>query len=218
MNCFYRFVYQVGLIVTKLTGGLEVIGAENIPNDTGLIITANHCSYADPPVLAFSTPRQISFMAKSDLFKVPGLKQIMTKLGAFPVKRGKFDRTAITNSIAILKEKRVMTMFFEGGRSTDGKLLKPELGLATIAVKANVPIIPAAIIGTDKLMPHKGGFKKNHLKVIFGAPIYIDEYQKIFTGRELINMISNSVAMSVAELLKNNGGAYMVPENYLTEN
>jgi len=217
MNSFYRFVCRLGNIVTGLTGGLEVLGAENIPNDTGLIITANHCSYADPPVLAFSATRPISFMAKSELFKVPILKQIMTQLGAFPIKRGKFDRSAIVNAIEILKDKRVLTMFFEGARSKNGQLLNPELGLATIAVKANVPIVPAAIIGTDRLMPHRGGFHRSGLKVIFGTPIYIGDYSGTFSGRELVKTISRLVAANVAELLKNNGAAHMVPENYLME-
>jgi len=216
-NRFYRFVCKLGRAVTKLTGGLEIIGKENIESDSGLIITANHFSFADPPILAFSSPRQISFMAKSELFKVPILKQILLKLEAFPVKRGKFDRSAITNAVELLNNERVLAMFFEGGRNPDGKLMKPTLGMATIALKANVPIIPAAIIGTDRLMPYKGGFHRSHLKVIFGHPVYISDFRNA-TDRELVKAISKEVALSVAELLKNNGAANMVPDNYLMEN
>lgn len=150
----------------------RVVGQENIPREGGVIIAANHVSNFDPPFAATFVPRHVYFMAKEELFKVPVFGQIIRLLHAFPVKRGTSDRNAIRMALATLKNGHCLGLFPEGTRSRDGKLQKPEAGLALIAAKAKVPVIPTAVIGTGRIMAQGSFFPQ--LTVRYGKAIYFN--------------------------------------------
>lgn len=150
----------------------QIIGTENIP-PSGVIIAANHISLWDPPVIGTAIPRRrICFMAKEELFANQIFGWIIAKLGAFPVKRASADRTAIRTALTLLENGGILGIFPEGTRSKDGKLGEPESGLALLAVKAGVPVIPTAIIGTNKIFSKGCLFPK--FKIVFGKPLLFD--------------------------------------------
>ncbi|AKO93980.1 lysophospholipid acyltransferase family protein [Priestia filamentosa] len=149
---------------------VEIIGKENIPKDAGVIVCSNHISNFDPPVVGMTFPRPVYFMAKAELFKVPGLKTLLPKIYAFPVKRGLSDRDALRKGISILKEGGALGLFPEGSRSKDGKLGKGMAGVGFFALRSNAVIVPCAVIG-----PYKP-FKK--LQVVYGKPIDVTEMRK----------------------------------------
>ncbi|OXS71303.1 lysophospholipid acyltransferase family protein [Priestia filamentosa] len=149
---------------------VEIIGKENIPKDAGVIVCSNHISNFDPPVVGMTFPRPVYFMAKAELFKVPGLKTLLPKIYAFPVKRGLSDRDALRKGISILKEGSALGLFPEGSRSKDGKLGKGMAGVGFFALRSNAVIVPCAVIG-----PYKP-FKK--LQVVYGKPIDVTEMRK----------------------------------------
>lgn len=127
---------------------MKVVGTENIPKDGPLVIASNHLSLLDPPVLGTAATRKVHFMAKQELF-VPVLGTLYRILGAFPVRRGGADRTAIKHGIDILQNGKVLAIFPEGTRSKTGKLGKAEPGALMMASKAKATIVPACVIGTD---------------------------------------------------------------------
>jgi len=129
-----------------LLGRWRVTGRENIPKTGGVILAPNHVSYADPPVVGAAVSRRVRFMAKSELFRIPALGTIIRNVGAFPVKQATADRSALRKAIELLETGEVVCIFPEGTRSLGGTLLKAELGIAMIAVKAKVPIVPIALI------------------------------------------------------------------------
>ena len=133
----------------------RVVGLENVPQTGGFIAVSNHASNFDPPILAAAVCRPVAFMAKEELFRVPVLKQIIRTYGAYPVKRGASDRSAIRAALASLQAGWGVGIFLQGTRTKDGSVTKPKSGAALIAAKAQVPLIPISLIGTEKILKGK---------------------------------------------------------------
>lgn len=131
------------------------IGAEKVPTTGPVILAPNHFSFFDHFLLAMYLPREIRFMAKSELFKWP-LKYILSHGGSFPVLRARHDLEAINTAESILERGQVLAMYAEGTRSRSGKLGEPKRGLGRIALETGVPVVPVAIHGTSetKRMKH----------------------------------------------------------------
>jgi 1-acyl-sn-glycerol-3-phosphate acyltransferase len=153
---------------------LKATGLENLPNDGGFVLAANHTSSFDPWPLGVPLypSRFLRFMAKSELFWPP-LGWVITGCGAFKVRRGEGDRQAMVTAEHLVQEGHVVVMFPEGTRRTKGLRKKHEArahtGAARIALAARAPLVPAAITGTDQLARLK------KIRVIFGPPLDIDD-------------------------------------------
>lgn len=193
----YSVVKMLLYYFFKVVFRYKIIGAHHIPATGGAIIATNHISLWDPPVVGTGSIRHIHFMAKEELFSIPVFKWIITKLNAFPVRRGAADRTAIRYAINLLKNGEILGLFPEGTRSKTGELGKPEPGIAMIALKAGVPIIPAAIIGTNKIL--KDGCILPQFIVKFGKPIIISEEK---SDKEVMEKIGNTIMQEISQLLK----------------
>jgi 1-acyl-sn-glycerol-3-phosphate acyltransferase len=130
----------------------KVTGKEKVPLEGKLIIVSNHASVFDPPLISAAIPRPVSYMAKQELFEVNGLSQLITSLGAYPVNRAGFDRRAIRQAISRLEEGWATGIFLEGTRTQDAKVHEPKLGAALIAAKAQAPLLPVCLCGTEKIL------------------------------------------------------------------
>jgi 1-acyl-sn-glycerol-3-phosphate acyltransferase len=130
----------------------KIYGAEKVPQSGALIVVSNHASDFDPPLLSNSLRRPVAFMAKEELFKVPVLRQIIKLYGAYPVKRGKSDRSSIRAAISALNNGWIAGIFLEGTRTADAKINNPKLGAALISAKTQVPLIPVSLWGTEKII------------------------------------------------------------------
>jgi 1-acyl-sn-glycerol-3-phosphate acyltransferase len=159
---------------------LRVRGRENLPADGGYVLACNHVSNFDPWPLGLPLwPRRfLRFMAKSELYWFP-LGKLLDGVGAFPVRRGQRDTVAIETAVRLAREGNVIAMFPEGTRRTKGLVkrfeAKPRSGAARIALQAGVPLVPAAVKGTDRLA------RFGPLSVAYGAPVEVDDLR----GREL---------------------------------
>ena len=149
--------------------GTRVIGTENIPASGAFILAANHVSNWDPPFLGTFMEREVCYMGKEELFKNPIMAWVCRSLHVFPVKRGAADKTAIKTAIKILKEGKCFGIFPEGTRSKTGKLGKAEAGVSLIAAMTKSPIIPAAIINTEKIFSREKFFPQP--AVVYGTPM-----------------------------------------------
>jgi 1-acyl-sn-glycerol-3-phosphate acyltransferase len=158
----------------KLAFRLTVRGREHLPANGGYVLAANHTSNFDPWPLGIPLfPRRyLRFMAKSELFWFP-LGLIIGTAGAFRVRRGERDTVAIETAVALCREGHVVVMFPEGTRRTKGVRKKHEArwhsGAARIALAARVPLVPAAISGTDRLS------RLARLRVAYGSPVPLDD-------------------------------------------
>ena len=192
-----KLVRSLILFLGKFLYRLEVTGLENIPAEGGVILCSNHPWTFDMFFIACKVKRLVHYMAKEELFKNPILAYILTKLGAFPVKRGTGDINSIRTALKILKEGKILGILPEGTRTGFNTLrkVKPKAGAALIAVKANVPIVPAAISGDYRKL-----FSK--VKVKFGKPFYINsDADKKYTKEEL-EEISRGIMDKVYSLLE----------------
>jgi len=196
-NMLYDFVRIVLTAVFQCLFRCEVVGRENIPKQGGVIIAANHLSLWDPPLAAAFVPRYVHFMAKEELFKIPIFGYIIRKLYSFPVRRGAVDRGAIRTAITLLNDGHCLGLFPEGTRSKTGMIKKAEPGLALIALKAGVPVIPTAVIGTNKIMTKGSLFPK--LEVRYGKPIQFKSEQ---TDKATLQQFSQRIMDEVEKLMK----------------
>jgi 1-acyl-sn-glycerol-3-phosphate acyltransferase len=147
---FRKFVVFLLGNLFKLIMKLEVQGVENFPPDGAVVLAANHVTNFDVLPMQFSLPRPIFFMGKSRLFKIPVLEWAYRELGAFPVHRGEKDEWALRHAAKVLAHGRVLGMFPEGTRSKGKGLGVAKTGTARLALDANCPIVPMAVVGTDK--------------------------------------------------------------------
>ena len=166
----------IGILSAPVLYGLYRLrarGKENLP-DGGFVLACNHVSSFDPWVLGMPLwpTRFLRFMAKSELYWPP-LNYLLNGAGAFPVRRGQRDVAAIETAVQLARDGHVVAMFPEGTRRTKGLVkrfeARPRSGAARIALEAGVPLVPAAVKGTDKLL-HLG-----RLTVVYGKPVEIDD-------------------------------------------
>ena len=171
-------------------------GLENLPGG-GYVLAANHNSNFDPWVLGLPLyPRRfLRFMGKSELFFTP-LKQVIVACGAFPVRRGERDLEAIETAIELCRAGHIVVMFPEGTRRTKGLRKKYEArghsGAARIALEAGVPLVPAGIVGTDRLG------RLAQLRVRYGPPIPFDD----LAGREDAAQVATERLMAAIDELE----------------
>lgn len=162
----YKFAKKMFRLQFRIMGW-KVQGAENLPMQGPVILAINHVSIWDPLVAACGVPRHVSFMAKEELFSIPVLGMIFSKLGAFPVKRGQGDMNAIRQSLAILKQGRVLGLFPEGTRSKTGEIQKGLPGMVLLMEKSQASVVPVKVYGTTNLLT-KGWGK---IGVVVGKPL-----------------------------------------------
>jgi 1-acyl-sn-glycerol-3-phosphate acyltransferase len=162
----------IGLVSWPVLFGLYRLrarGLDHLPRG-GFVLAANHTSNFDPWPLGLPLwpRRSLRFMAKSELYWWP-LRYILDAGGAFPVRRGERDAEAITTAVRLAREGHIVTMFPEGTRQRKGLVKKfearPHTGAARIAIEAGVPLVPAAIKGTDRLA------RLGALRVAYGEPL-----------------------------------------------
>ncbi|MHB9024000.1 MAG: lysophospholipid acyltransferase family protein [Armatimonadota bacterium] len=213
-------LYRLGKIfltmLCKVFGRLVVIGREHVPATGGAVLAANHTSYADPPLVGVASPRPIWYMARAELFKVPILGGVIGRVHAFAVKRNTADRQALRRAHELLTGGEIVTIFPEGTRSTNGILQPPEMGMAMIALRAGVPIIPTALINADRLLPRHGVFLHfTRVKVVFGEPLTFPHLAGRTSDRAALVEISHTVMRRLAALLREHGAADRVPPGYL---
>jgi len=153
---------------------LRVQGKENVPESGGYVLACNHLSNFDPWPLGMPLwPHHwLRFMAKSELYWWPA-KYVLNAAGAFPVNRGRADVEAVQKAERLAREGNVVVMFPEGTRRRKGLMKKHQArarsGAARIALDAGVPLVPAAVSGTDRLL------RLGPLRIAYGVPIELDD-------------------------------------------
>lgn len=174
----YIILRSLAILIFKILFRFKVKGAEYIPKKGGFILASNHFSYLDPVALGVACPRRLSFMARHDLFCKPLFSWLISNLGAFPVKRGSADLSALKEAMQRIKKGNSLVLFPEGTRRFDRTSFEPHPGIGFLAIKLNVPVIPVVISGTDKALPKGSKFiRPRKVSVQFGKQIYIDKKQ-----------------------------------------
>ena len=127
---------------------MRLVGASNVPRSGPYILVSNHVNWKDPPVIEFELGIPIRFMAKIEAFSLFFLGGLLRGIGCFPVRRGESDRRAIVTCLQVLRAGNVLGFFPEGTRSRTGALRRAHPGIAFLAAKSAVPILPVGVTGT----------------------------------------------------------------------
>lgn len=187
----------------RLLGGCRIRGLENLPAKGGAIVAPNHLSWADPPVIQAAVNRRCWFMANHDLFENPALRWWIPYFGAFPVHRGTLDRDAIRRAEGHLKDGDLICVFPEGGTTITGTLYPFEGGVAMMSLRTEVPIVPVAITGTQRVMGEdlKLRYAKGGVTVTFGKPISPADLDPGLPRRQRVDELTQQLYDAVAALL-----------------
>ena len=198
----YSIIHSILRVILAVYIRLGTIGLENIPKRGGVILAPNHPSDLDSFVLGTAIKRQLHTMGKEELFRKRFAEFIFRKLNTFPVKRGETDREAIRTAVDILESGYVIDIYPEGTVSRDGALQEPKLGIAFIALRSKVPVVPVAIIGIFNVMSKGQKFPRPHKVVIkFGKPLYFDEYYDKSYNKEILKIVTAQIMSKIKILL-----------------
>lgn len=198
----YQFSTRIFKLFLLLWHRLRIRGAENIPNEGGVLIASNHASFLDPPVVGVGyRGRPIHFMARNSLWNSRFGSWWMDHVGCIPVARGTGDMKALKLTIKALKEGKVVSMFPEGTRTEDGELQEAKGGVGFIIEKSGCVVIPAYIDGTYRAYP-KGArlIRPVRLTITYGQPITQRDFQALGSGRDAYDRHAALIMERIAAL------------------
>ena len=185
-------VYIFNVIVFRV----KCVGQENIQNKGAYIICANHTSNWDAPILVSNLKRKVYVMAKAELFKNKFIKWFGDKCCVFPVKRGMRDIESIKYSLKLLKDGEILVIFPEGTRKGLEKNGKAQNGVAYMAIRTGVPVIPVGIQGEMK------PFRK--VKLNIGEPLDNSQYKSNKPEKEILDKVSKEIMDNIIMLTNEN--------------
>lgn len=157
----------------------RVFNRHLVPSSGPLLFVSNHQSFFDPVLVGYGLDREVDYMARETLFRNASFTRLIRSLNAFPVKRGQVDISAIKETLRRLKRSRAVLMFPEATRTTDGRISPFKSGLAILARKANVPVIPVVIDGAYEAWPRTAVSPRPlvQINVLFGQAIEPAQFQ-----------------------------------------
>ncbi|HET8653690.1 MAG TPA: lysophospholipid acyltransferase family protein [Gaiellaceae bacterium] len=150
---------------------LRVYGAERVPENGGVVVVFNHFSWLDPPAFGAASPRQLYFLAKAELHDVPVIGPLIKAFGTYSVRRGESDREAVREMRRCVREGNALGVFAEGTRQRSGVPGEVKPGAAMVALNERVPVVCAAIHGSQFWKP---GFF-HPVSVAWGRPFVFDD-------------------------------------------
>lgn len=164
--------------LTRATTSIRTYGRERVPREGGAVLAVNHFNFIDVPVIGTMCPRRLVFVAKSELFDVPGLSQLIAAHGTLAIRRGESDRDALRRMRKTVRENDMLGLFVEGTRQTSGVPGEAKPGAAMIAISEGVPVVPAAIHGSQTW---KLG-NRAAVSLAFGEPMRFAEHPRNSKG------------------------------------
>ena len=185
-----------------------IIGLENIPKTGGVILASNHLSVIDSIFLPLLIDRRIYFLAKSDYFTGKGLKNWATKhfllgTGMLPIDRsgGKASEASLNMGLAVVAKGNVLGIYPEGTRSPDGKMYRGRTGVARMILEGHVPVVPVAMIDTEKVMPIGSTLPKvRRIGVVFGEPLDFSRFEGMEGDRFILRSITDEIMYELSRI------------------
>jgi 1-acyl-sn-glycerol-3-phosphate acyltransferase len=182
MKAVDLFYYPVGKGIlgslTRAATSIRTYGKERVPREGGAVLAMNHFNFIDIPVFGTICPRRIVFVGKSELFEHPGLAHLIRAHGALPIRRGQSDRDALRRMRETVRENDLLGLFIEGTRQTSGVPGEPKPGAAMVAISEGVPVVPAAIHGSQTWKPGN----RAAVSVAFGEPMRFPDHPRNSKG------------------------------------
>ncbi|MDQ6657554.1 MAG: 1-acyl-sn-glycerol-3-phosphate acyltransferase [Actinomycetota bacterium] len=205
---WYLMKYVLIGPVLRMFFPCKVSGAEYLPAEGGVILAGNHVSVADSFFTPLHIKRRVTYLAKSEYFTGKGVKgrlkkMFFTGIGQVPIDRGGASaaQEALNTGVRLLREGKVVSIYPEGTRSPDARLYKGKTGVARMALEAGVPVVPLAMIGTDKVNPI--GTKMWHprrIQLVIGRPLDFSRYEGMVGDRFVERSMTDEIMYRIMEL------------------
>ena len=191
-----------------------VRGMENIPASGAAILASNHLSFSDSIFLPLQSRRPVVFLAKSEYFTGKGVKGALTRwffkaTGQLPIDRsgGKASEASLNTGLSVLSQGLVLGIYPEGTRSPDGKLYRGRTGIARMVLEAKVPVIPVAMIDTEKVQPIGQAMPRiRRIGIIAGEPLDFSRFDGMEGDRVVLRAVTDEI---MYELQKLSGQEYV---------
>lgn len=185
-----------------------VQGIENIPRTGAVILASNHLSFVDSVFLPLMLDRKVTFLAKSDYFTGRGVKGFFVRAffkgtGMLSIDRsgGKASEASLNTGLRVLAQGEMLGIYPEGTRSPDGKLYRGRTGVARMVLEGRVPVIPVAMIDTEKVMPTGTLMPKvRRVGVVIGEPLDFSRYQGLEGDRFILRSVTDEIMVELARL------------------
>ena len=185
-----------------------VTGEENIPRKGGAILASNHLSFIDSVFLPLVIERRVTFLAKSDYYTARGIKgwairNFLKAARMLPIDRsgGKASEASLRTGLGVLSQGEVLGIYPEGTRSPDGKLYRDGTGVARMVLEGNVPVIPVAMIDTEKVMPIGRRIPKvRRIGIVIGAPLDFSRFDGMESDRFILRSITDEIMYELSHL------------------
>jgi 1-acyl-sn-glycerol-3-phosphate acyltransferase len=185
-----------------------VRGSENVPRKGGAVLASNHLSFVDSIFLPLKVKRPVTFLAKSDYFTGRGLKGAVIRwffksTGQLPIDRsgGKASEDSLNTGLGVLERQLLLGIYPEGTRSPDGKLYRGRTGIARMILEAQVPVVPVAMIDTDKVQPLGAKYPKIHrVGVKFGQELDFSRFAGMEGERVVLRAVTDQIIYRIKEL------------------
>lgn len=185
-----------------------VKGRRNIPKSGAAILASNHLSFSDSIFLPLKVSRPVTFLAKSEYFTGKGLKGALVRwffkaTGQLPIDRsgGKASEDALNTGLGVLEKGLLLGIYPEGTRSPDGKLYRGRTGIARMALEAKAPVIPVAMIDTDKVQPIGQRLPKiMRIGVKLGEPLDFSRFAGMEGERAVLRAVTDRIVYEIQGL------------------
>jgi 1-acyl-sn-glycerol-3-phosphate acyltransferase len=201
---FYSFLKYVSVgPFLRIVFMPKVSGVDNVPRKGGVLLAGNHLSYFDWLFVPLVMKRMVRYVAKAEYFEGGFKKFFFTNTGNVPIDRSGATAAegALMTAKRILNEGHIFGIYPEGTRSHDGKLYKGKVGVAVIALETGVPVVPVAVIGTDKLAPQGKKFGRwTRPTIKFGEPMDFSQYAGQHEDREVLRKVTDEIMDRIQEL------------------
>jgi 1-acyl-sn-glycerol-3-phosphate acyltransferase len=186
----------------------RIEGLENVPEEGAAIVAGNHLSFSDHFLMPAILRRRITFLAKAEYFTGPGLKgrliaAFFRSAGQIPVDRsgGRAGQAAIDEGLGVLGRGELLGIYPEGTRSHDGRLYKGRVGVAKMALKAQVPVIPCAMIGTYEVQPTGRRLPRiRPVTIRFGEPLDFSRFAGMDEERYVVRSVTDEIMYAILSL------------------
>jgi len=185
-----------------------ISGAENVPENGAVILASNHLSFVDSIFLPLMVDRKVVFLAKSEYFTGKGLKGWLTKVffigsGQLPMDRsgGKASEASLNTGLQVLARGEALGIYPEGTRSPDTKLYRGRTGVARMILEAGVPVVPCAMIETEKVMPLGSKMPRiRRVGIIVGKPLDFTRFSGLEGDRFILRAVTDEIMYEIAGL------------------
>ncbi|MFI6206057.1 lysophospholipid acyltransferase family protein [Streptomyces sp. NPDC051041] len=206
---FYHLLKYVLLgPLLRLVFRPRIEGLDNVPSSGPAIVAGNHLSFSDHFLMPAVLGRRITFLAKAEYFTGPGLKGRLTAAffrgaGQIPVDRSgkEAGRAAIRAGLGVLRRGELLGIYPEGTRSHDGRLYKGKVGVAVMALKAGVPVVPCAMIGTFEAQPPGRVVPRvRPVTIRFGEPLDFSRHAGLEDDRAVLRAVTDEIMYAILSL------------------